>query len=148
MGKVRVWFGSVALGDFSGEIVSTQMFAAEALWEIGQGVPVSDELVSCPAEQCIAELEYLYACEKPNEVYEERWQKYDFTNCFPYFGRTLCALLPLKSGHRIILLLESGRILDVTLEPGDLDVACLGFSNWVQSQPGFGAGSRLTKRYT
>jgi hypothetical protein len=148
IGKVRVWFGDVALGHFSGEIVSTQMFAAEELWQIGQSEPVSEELASCPAEQCIAEVGGLYGRKGSSEADGERWRKYDFTNRFPYFPPTLCVLLPIRSGHRMILGLESGKVLDIRLEPSDLDVACLKFSEWVQGQPGYGAGSRRTKHTT
>ena len=147
-GKVRVLFGNVALGHFSGEIVSTQMFAAEELWQIGQGEPVSEELASCPSEQCIAEIGGLYGRTGSVEAVGERWSKYDFTNRFPYFPPTLCVLLPLQSGHRMILGLVSGRVLDIKLEPGDLDAACLRFSECVQGQPGYGAGTRRTKRST
>lgn len=143
-GKVQVWFGNVALGDFSGEIISTQMFAAEELWEIGQGEPVSEELASCPAERCIAEIGALYGQKGSGEAAGERWRRYDFTNRFPYFPPTLSLLLPLRSGHRLILGMESGKVLDIGLEPGDLDAACLRFSDWVQRQPGYGAGSRRT----
>jgi hypothetical protein len=144
-GKVRVWFGGIPLGDFSGEIISTQVFAAEELWRVGQGGSAPADLVGCPAEVCVAELGALYERGVGPEDAGERWRRYDFTNRFPYFGRTLCLLLPLESGHRVVLGLASGAIHEVRLEAGDLDAACLGFSAWVQGQLGYGAGSRLSR---
>jgi hypothetical protein len=142
-GKVRVWFGGLSLGDFSGEIISTQMFAAERLLLMGSREPAPAELAVCPGEQCIAELKDSHDL-APGTMC--RWDRFDFSTIFPYFGRTLCLLLPLDGGrHRLILGLERERVHEVWLAPGELAEVCLGFSDWVQSQPGYGAGSFLNE---
>jgi hypothetical protein len=145
LGKVRAGFGGLPPGDFAREIISTQMFAAEALWRIRQAPPAPAGIANSPAWVCIAELRGRYDGHGSSDDVGQRWGPFDFTNAFPYVDAP-GVWIPLERGHRVVPGLRSGAVHDVLLGAGDLAAAGLGFSGWVQSQPGYGAGSRLARR--